>query len=213
MNWFSIVNSRIKRIDINHIDLGIETTDTHAIITDNTNFRGMVQKDDLVLINQSKFTKELPQYVEFFYATEYHTILDVFSLFLKHQTDILPVLDEDNNLIGGLSFDEVLDLLNDTEFISHNTDTILLKKEIANFSYSEITQTLESLNAQILGMFTCKVDHTSIEFIVKLKHLGLNEVLQTLRRYEYDILSKHEDDVYRDDLKERSDYLTKFLNI
>jgi hypothetical protein len=42
---------------------------------------------------------------------------------------------------------------------------------------------------------------------------GLNEILQTLRRYGYTIISEHQEDLYSKNLKERSRYLDKYLNI
>jgi hypothetical protein len=42
---------------------------------------------------------------------------------------------------------------------------------------------------------------------------GLNEIIQTFRRYNYTIVSEHNDDSYINNLKERSDYLDRYLNI
>ena len=41
----------------------------------------------------------------------------------------------------------------------------------------------------------------------------MNEITQTFRRYGYVIISENEDDTYLTNLKERSDYLEKYLNI
>ena len=42
---------------------------------------------------------------------------------------------------------------------------------------------------------------------------SINEIVQTFRRYNYDIISKHEEDNYLSALKERSEYLEKYLSI
>ncbi|QSS96229.1 acetoin utilization protein acuB [Psychroflexus sp. ALD_RP9] len=213
MNWFSVVNQNPGIIDLSNLPKNFEVKFSHAIITEGNYFKGLMQAEDLKLSTPKRLAKDLPLYAEYFFASEYHTLLDVFSLFLKHESNILPVVDDKNLLIGSLEFEAILDLFNETEFVSHETDSLLLKKSTADFSYAEISQILESLNAQILGMFTCEINNNTIEFLIKLKHQGLNEILQTLRRYDYEILSKHEDDAYSDSLKDRSNYLTKFLNI
>jgi hypothetical protein len=41
----------------------------------------------------------------------------------------------------------------------------------------------------------------------------MNDIIQTFRRYNYEILSEHHEDLYINNLKERSDYLDKYLNI
>ena len=42
---------------------------------------------------------------------------------------------------------------------------------------------------------------------------AINEIIQTFRRYNYEIISEHQEDAYIENLKERSDYLDKYLNI
>ena len=51
---------------------------------------------------------------------------------------------------------------------------------------------------------------------VKIVYPGIkdiNEIIQTFRRYNYSVLSLHEDDFYLQDLKDRSDYLQKYLDM
>ena len=51
------------------------------------------------------------------------------------------------------------------------------------------------------------------EITLKISTSNVNAVLQTFRRYSYQVISAAEDDSYLDALKERSDYLDKYLNI
>ena len=41
----------------------------------------------------------------------------------------------------------------------------------------------------------------------------MNDIIQSFRRYNYEIVSEHYEDIYINTLKERSDYLDKYLNI
>jgi hypothetical protein len=41
----------------------------------------------------------------------------------------------------------------------------------------------------------------------------MNEVLQNLRRYDYEIISLHKEDQLTEKLKDYSDYFEKYLNI
>jgi len=41
----------------------------------------------------------------------------------------------------------------------------------------------------------------------------INKIFQAFRRYNYKVLSDHQEDFYLEDLKERSIYLQKYLNI
>ena len=52
-----------------------------------------------------------------------------------------------------------------------------------------------------------------VQITLKIGGSSLNDIIQTFRRYSYNIVSGHEEDGYLENLKERSDYLKKYLNI
>ena len=78
---------------------------------------------------------------------------------------------------------------------------------------SEIAQIVESNNAKLLGLFISYNDMEKVEVTLKLSLGGMNEIIQTFRRYNYEIISEHQEDAYLNNLKDRSDYLDKYLNI
>ncbi len=81
------------------------------------------------------------------------------------------------------------------------------------YSFSEISQIVESNDAKILGAFISKMDGDVVQVTLKIGDSGLNDVIQTFRRYSYNVISGHEEDTYIENLKERSDYLNKYLNM
>ena len=52
-----------------------------------------------------------------------------------------------------------------------------------------------------------------IKITVKFNAQDINEIIQSFRRYDYQVLSQHKEDYFLEDLKDRSDYLQKYLNI
>jgi hypothetical protein len=64
-----------------------------------------------------------------------------------------------------------------------------------------------------LGLFISESSIDSIEITLKITLGAMNEIIQTFRRYNYEIISEHQEDNYINNLKERSDYLDKYLNI
>ena len=88
-----------------------------------------------------------------------------------------------------------------------------LEKGIHDYSFSEISQIVESNDAKLLGAFISKMDGDLVQVTVKIGNASLNEVIQTFRRYSYNIVSGHEDDSYIESLKDRSQYLDKYLNM
>ena len=139
--------------------------------------------------------------------------LDVLEVFAKNETNLVPVLDEANKYIGYYELEDVIRFLHETPFLKENGGILVVKKELNAISLSQIAQIVESNNGKLLGIFISKSDGHFAEVTVKISQTGLNEIIQTFRRYEYEIISEHQEDSYLKNLKERSDYLDKYLNI
>ena len=78
---------------------------------------------------------------------------------------------------------------------------------------SQIAQIVETNNGKILGLFISESNADFIQVTIKISLGGMNEIIQTFRRFNYEIISEHQEDSYLNNLKERSEYLTKYLNI
>ena len=65
----------------------------------------------------------------------------------------------------------------------------------------------------MLGAFVSKIENDLAQITLKIGNASLNDVIQSFRRYSYNIISEIEDDVYLESLKDRSDYLNKYLSI
>ena len=90
---------------------------------------------------------------------------------------------------------------------------LIVEKGISDYSFSEISQIVESNDAKLLGAFISKIESDVVQVTLKIGNAGINDVIQSFRRYSYNIVSGHEDDTYIENLKERSDYLKKYLDI
>jgi hypothetical protein len=57
------------------------------------------------------------------------------------------------------------------------------------------------------------MDNDLIQITIKIGNSSINDVAQTFRRYSYNIISDHGEDTYIENLKERSEYLKKYLDL
>lgn len=140
-------------------------------------------------------------------------MLDVLDDFAKNETNIIPVLDLNNQYIGYYELEDVIRVFNETPFLRELGGIIIIEKGINDYSFSQITQIVEGNNGKLLGAFISNSDTEKIQITLKLGEGSLNEIIQTFRRYDYEIISEHQEDEHLKTLKERSDYLDKYLNI
>ena len=123
------------------------------------------------------------------------------------------MLDDKNNYLGYYELEDVLHFFNQTTFVKEDGSTLVIEKETADFTFSQICQIVESNDAKLLGVFISNNLGTKTEITLKISQNNFNEIIQTFRRYNYTILSENQEDAYLADLKDRSDYLNKYLNI
>lgn len=187
---------------------------SHFPVTLNNKLYGSLPESDLqTFSDESKLISEFQYTLEAFFATEEDTILNLLTLFAANETNILPVLNSKKEYIGFYELNDILNFYAETPFFSEDGIVLILEKDSATYSISEITQISESNNALILGLHVSFKNEKTSQVTIKIKTDIIDEIIQSYRRYEYNVISNHEDDSYLEDLKNRSNYLQRYLSI
>ncbi len=212
------INNQYKALQVSDAvsdaaDLFLDLDYTHFPILDQDVFLGSISKDDSELFSGTDLINDHKYNLTRFFVRNDMNWFDVLEEFSKNHTNLLPVLDDKNNYLGFYELDDVLHFFNETAFVKEDGSTIVIEKETADFTFSQICQIVESNGAKMLGVFISNNLQTKTEITLKISQNNFNEIMQTFRRYNYTILSEHQEDAYLADLKERSDYLNKYLNI
>lgn len=190
------------------------TTFTHLPIIDDKKIIGLISEADIhTLENENDPIIDYNYLFDFFYTDENTTCLNLLKQFASYETNLIPVVNSDKNYIGFFDLNDILHLFYDTPFLNENGAIIVVEKNSVDYSFSEITQIIETNNGKILGLFVSNLNSDNVEITIKVNTTEINDIINTFRRYNYKILSNHLEDFYLEDLKERSDYLRKYLNI
>lgn len=174
---------------------------------------GCIAADDIETFDTDKKVDDYKYTLEGFFVRNNMIWLDVLEIFAKNHTNIVPVLDEQNAYLGYYELEDIVKFFHETPFLKEQGGIIVVKKSIIDYSMSQITQIVESNNGKLLGLFVSEADTENVHITIKIALGGMNEIIQTFRRYNYEIISEHQEDNYINSLKERSDYLDKYLNI
>ena len=214
----SYINTEIKPLKHSDsigeaLDLFEDFSYSHFPVTEDGIYIGCVTKETVEFSNSEALINDSRFHFERFFVRSSMIWLDVLEVFSKNDANLLPVLDEKNNYIGYYELEDVIRFLHETPFLKEEGGILIIEKELNTFSMSQVAQIIESNNAKILGLLISNVANNKVEITVKISQSGLNEIIQTFRRYDYEIISEHQEDSYLNSLKERSDYLDKYLNI
>ncbi len=194
-------------------DFFIDVSYSHFPVLENGIYIGSIVAEDLETFDTDKKISDYKYTLEQFFVRSAMNWLDVLEVFGKNHTDVVPVLDENNYYLGYYELADGMRFFNETPFIKEAGDIIIVKKAFLDYSMSQISQIIESNNGKLLGLFVSDSNNETIEITIKVSQGSMNDIIQTFRRYNYEIISDHNDDNYMNNLKERSDYLDKYLNI
>jgi len=201
--------SKIKEVHIAFNQL----TYTHIPVTKDEVYVGCISETDAHCFESSQLLSGFQYALEPFFVRENTNWLDILEAFALNQCNIMPVLNLSNKYLGYYELSDILNLFNDTPFLNEAGGIIVVEKGIREYSFGEICQIVESNDAKVLGVFISKMEAETIQITVKIGHTGMNAIVQTFRRYNYNVVSHHEEDIFIDGLKQRSDYLDKYLNM
>jgi Mg/Co/Ni transporter MgtE len=190
-----------------------ECTFSHFPVLGEGIYIGSIASEDLETFDSFKKIFDYRYSLEGFFARENMIWLDVLEVFAKNHSNLVPVLNEKNQYLGYYEISDILNFFHETPFLQESGAILVIQKKTLGYAIGEITQIIESNNGRILGLFVSASDTENTQVTVKISSGVMNEIIQSFRRYDYEIISEHFEDNYINTLKERSDYLDKYLNI
>ena len=194
-------------------DLFLEVAYSHFPVSENNIYIGCLSRENAEIIDENKLIGENKFEFERFFVRDSMIWLDVLEEFAKNESNIMPVLNEKNVYIGYYELEDVIKFFQESPFLKEEGGIIVVQKTKLDYSISQICQIVEGNGGKLLGLFISNINDNLVEITLKISQNYMNEILQGFRRYEYEIISKHQEDSYLENLKERSDYLDKYLNI
>ncbi len=191
-----------------------ETSYSHVAVVDNQEFIGVLSSNDLPCFEPGKKIEDFRFQLEHFFVTPQTMWLDVLEKFTRNEANILPVLENNSHrVVGYYDLNDIVTYFISTPFFTEPGGVIVVSKGMKDYSLSEISQIVEGNNGKLLGAFITDNTNDLVQVTLKINSGNLNEVLQTFRRYSYNIVFGNNDDQFLEDLKERSAYLDKYLNV
>lgn len=187
---------------------------SHLPVVDEGNFIGMIAFEDVMLVDDvSKKIEEIAYLYQTFYSYVDVSLLEVFTVMARNHCNLVPIIDKEKRYVGYLDVTDTIGLFADTHFLNQEGVTIVLEKETAAMSISQITQIVESNANEVLGFFITHKDSEKTQLILKVNSAHINELIQTFRRYNYIVINELKEDNYLDALKSNSDYFSKYLEM
>lgn len=195
------------------LDFFKENTFSHIAIVEKGRFLGVFSENDIDVISPTAKIDEYRYDLESFFVRKDTNWLDVLEAFARNEANLVPVLGEGEEVVGYYDLTDVVAVFIDTPFFTDPGNILVVAKGIKDYSFSEIAQIVESNNAKLIGGFITDMQNDVVQVTIKISTVNFDKVVQTFRRYNYHIIFGNSDDQFLEDLKNRSDYLDKYLNV
>lgn len=195
------------------LDFFKESTYSHVAILEEGKFLGVFSENDVDAIDPKAKIDAYRYDLQTFFARKDTNWLDVLEAFARNEANLLPIIGSEGEVLGYYDLTDIVAVFIDTPFFTDPGNILVVATGIKDYSFSEIAQIVESNNARLIGAFITEVQNDVVQVTIKLSTVNFNEVVQTFRRYNYHILFGTSDDQFLEGLKQRSDYLDKYLNV
>ncbi|MDO5510735.1 MAG: CBS domain-containing protein [Weeksellaceae bacterium] len=186
---------------------------THVPLIEGTTYIGCLSE---ALLNRLPLDEKLQvakNQLEFFFITEQSTVFDSINVFYTHNTNMIPVLSNDEHYLGHITIEDVVGVVSKLPLVGEPAAMITIGAPLQKMSMVEIAKIVEANNGKIFGMFISKMDESDAEITVKYSAENLTSVSETFERFGYVILRKFFIDRKVDLLEDRYNQFMKYLEM
>lgn len=189
------------------------STHSHVAVAEGGRFLGLLGEADLDSFQETSTIEDFRYQLESFLVAPEATWLDILEAFARNEANILPVVDAEGAMQGYYDLTDIVGIFREMPFYTEPGAVLVVSRPLRDYSFSEIAQIVEGNNTRLLGALITGIRDEVAEITLKMGDSNINEVIQTFRRYGYAIVSGSVDDHFLEDLRQRSDYLDKYLNV
>ena len=97
--------------------------------------------------------------------------------------------------------------------VYHNLTQLSIRKSRFDFLLSDLIQLLELCQVEITSLHLERQHADCVDILLSVDPQDLKHLLPTLRRFGYEVLSKHDEDNWENKLQEHASYLDKYLSM
>ena len=186
---------------------------SHVAIYDDQRFLGNLSSYALYPLENDESLYSLIDELQSFWVGETAHWVSVFDQLLKSGADLIPVLDHSGMHKGYYLLEDIEGMFGQSTFVQEAGEVLIISSNPSNFSVSTIVQLIEMNQGGVGGLLMTTSNELVKEVAVKVNSENFTQILSELRRYDYHIDYAPVNDLYFEQLKERSDYLTNYLDL
>ena len=220
MLTIDLINNNIPRLQLQDtiakaVQLVADYRVTHLPVVSENIFLGLLSEEDLLDADDERLLIDTLQqhFIKAFVKDNVHFLTAV-NICNQYDTNIVPVLNEEEELTGVIQATDLLKTLGNFAGANEIGGIIVLEMERSQFAISEISRLVESNDCTILHL-NSHTDSTTGMLTVTL-HINKREIasiVATFERYDYDVIYYFGNENFENEIHSNYRHLMNYLDI
>ena len=214
-----LINSGFPSVHLNdNASLALQLMDDydvqHLPVIAEEKYLGLVAKSDLMDLSEEQVLAFDTSLIYPYSVKGEEHFLTALKLAAEKEISLVPVINEQSELLGVISIAELLYRL--SNFLGNNEPGGIIVLEISkrNFSFGEISRLVETNDALITQCNTFTEPDTGLVIItLKVNKIEISAIVATFQRYEYIVRYYFGEESYANELKDNYNHLLAYLNV
>lgn len=187
----------------------------HLPVIDGDKFAGIISEDDLLMAdNENGAILDMGQSFSGAFVKENDHFLTAVQIAGENNLSIVPVLNEDNEIIGTVAYADMLKHASEFMSLGEPGGLIVLEVESNQYSFNEISKIVETNDAQITQLNTSNDATTGMMRVtIRINKQEISDIIASFQRYEYNIKYFFGEEQYTNELKSNYDNLMTYLKL
>ena len=184
-------------------------------VADEEKFAGIVSEDFLMQApDDTREIREIKEGFQFLYVNEKEHFLKALQVAVDNKLSIVPVIGENNELLGVVSYRELLKKASEFINVKEAGGLIVLEMESNNYSFTELSRLVETNDAQITQLNTFTDPATGLmQVTIKINKAEVSDIVATFQRHEYIVIYYFGEELYENELRSNYDNLMNYLKL
>ncbi|CAN5429160.1 hypothetical protein BH20BAC1_BH20BAC1_01620 [soil metagenome] len=188
---------------------------SHLPVVAEDKYLGLIGEDDLLDVENKNNHIEFFQhhFVPAFIHSDNHFLFAV-NVSNLYQTNIIPVINDEKDLLGTISHQVLLTALGEFAGASEPGALMELKIDRTKFNVSEINRIVESDGANILHLnISIRPDDSNVRVTIIINKREISTLMASFERYDYSINFHSGEELFENDIDTNYRHLMNYLDI
>lgn len=187
---------------------------SHLPVVDDREYLGLISEDNILDGGKEDLVIQSKEVFNRAFVVESQHIYYVIRKLAATDLSVIAVLDAEEQYIGCITLSDLVTKFEELAVINQPGGIIVLNLNKNDYSLAQIAHVVESNGAKILSSYIFERAETGkMELTLKVNRDEVASIVQSLERYDFEVIAYFQESAHLEDLKGRYDELMRFINI